>query len=281
MKKKQIYLIAAILSGLILSVLFYFTLRGTISIPAELVLGPFSLHFYSFAILGGIVLAAYLFNRYKKKHRELDKLNTDEALLFAVIPGVILARAWYVIIFWNIYQAEPLRMFQIWEGGLSIYGALLGGILGAYIYTRMRKVNFIKTLELAFIFVPLAQIMGRFGNFINQELYGPVTDLPWGMYVRATGQFHHPSFFYEQIGNLLVFAILFRYYRKHGIKGNGIMPALYLVCYGVVRFVIDIYRNDERVFAPFTIAQLVSIIMVAAGLVFLTVKRLKKSQTQK
>jgi prolipoprotein diacylglyceryl transferase len=278
---KSIIVLSGVFLFLVLLALFLMALRGTISVPAVLQLGSFSLHLYSIFILAGVLIGAALFSRYKKNHKQLKKIDTDEALIWVVLPGVIFARAWYVIIFWGSYSDNLFRAFALWEGGLSIYGAVAGGVLGAFFYCRRKKIDFVRTLELAFIFIPLAQIIGRFGNFVNQEHYGPQTSLPWGTYIRETGQFHHPAFLYEQLGNLLVFLFLFSYYRSRKLEGNGMLIALYLLLYGIVRFLVDLFRTDTRVLGPFTIAQLLSIIMAAAATVYILVLRYRRDHARK
>ncbi len=268
-----------VIVAVILLIIFFLALKGVIYLPASVQIGPLNLHFYSIAILSGIFAAAYLFNKYKKQHRELNALDVEEALFWVVIPGIIFARVWYVIIFAGVYLPQPLHALYIWEGGLSIYGAYVGGILGAYFYTKRVKVPLLKTLELAFIFIPIAQILGRFGNFLNQELYGPATNLPWGMYVRETKTYNHPAFLYEQVGNAIVFLILFHYYKKHGLKNDGKIIAMYLVCYGIVRFIVDIFRNDARVISGLTIAQVLSILMVLAGAGYLLYLKYNSGRT--
>jgi phosphatidylglycerol:prolipoprotein diacylglycerol transferase len=249
----------------VLLIFFLLALKGVIYLPPAVQVGPLNLHFYSIAILSGIFASAFLVNKYKKKHRELDALDIEEALFWVVIPGIIFARIWYVIIFANVYLQQPLHALYIWEGGLSIYGAYVGGILGAYFYTKKINVSLLKTLELAFVFIPIAQILGRFGNFLNQELYGPVTNLPWSMYVRETKTYNHPAFLYEQVGNAIIFWILFKYYQRNGLKNDGKIIAMYLTLYGIVRFIVDIFRNDAREIAGLTIAQVISIFMVLGG----------------
>ncbi|MFQ5493109.1 MAG: prolipoprotein diacylglyceryl transferase [Candidatus Dojkabacteria bacterium] len=276
--RRNSLLIASIPVVLILIALFILILRGQIIVPKAIEIGPLSLRFYSLFILAGILIASYFINKLSKKHTELKHIKIDEALFWVIIPGIILARAWYVIIFWDVYQSDPVSGFYIWEGGLSIFGGLFGGLIGAWAFARRNKFDLVKMIELTVIFVPIGQIFGRFGNFINQELFGPETDLPWGMYVRETDKFHHPAFLYEQIGNIILFYILFRVYRSKGLEGNGRLPALYLLGYGTVRFVVDIFRNDRRVAGPLTIAQIIVILFIVFALLYLMWLKLKESR---
>lgn len=263
---QRIVVLAVSLLTLIVLIL---ALKGVISLPASLQIGPLNIRFYAIAILSGVAVAALMLEKHRKGHQEFSKLELDEALFWALIPGLLFARLWYVIIFWSEYQDNILKAFFVWEGGLSIFGAYAGGIIGTFAYAKSRKLPFVMLLELAFVFVPLAQIIGRFGNFLNQELYGPETNLPWGMYVRETGTYHHPAFLYEQIGNTIVFLLLYRYYKLKGLEGNGRLVAMYMLFYGIVRFVVDIFRNDLRIALGLTIAQLICILMISSGAVYL------------
>ncbi|KXK25827.1 MAG: Prolipoprotein diacylglyceryl transferase [candidate division WS6 bacterium OLB20] len=254
----------AIVAGVILFAAAY---AGAVELPRAIELGPVSIRLYAIIIMTGVGVSAWLLSRHAQYHPELTGFRVDDALLWAVVPAIIGARLWHFVAEYPLYAEDPITVLYIWQGGVTILGAIAGGALGAVIYARRQGLPALKLLELAFVFVPLAQIIGRFGNFVNQELYGPQTDLPWGVYISDTGMRHHPAFLYEQIGNAILFYILYRIYRRYGLEGNGRLVASYLLGYAAVRFTVDLVRLDRKIAFGLTSPQLTAVIIaVAAGL---------------
>lgn len=264
---KRLLIVSLVGFSFYLLVLFPF-LRGIWVFPASVDLGFFEIRLYAVLIMVGILTASYLFDRYKDRYKDLRKIQIDDALIYTLIPAILGARIWYVLTQWNYYSSNLLEIFQIWKGGLVIFGGFIGGVLGIYLYNKKVKFNFVKAIELLAIFIPLAHVIGRFGNFVNQELYGPMTDLPWGQYIQSTDSFHHPAFLYEQIGNYLLFLILYWLYKKRDIDGSGLFIVIYLMGYATVRFFVDFVRPEAEVLWVFTPAQVTSIVLVAFGFVF-------------
>jgi len=208
----------------------------------------------------------------------------EDALFYAVIPGVIGARLWHVFTDWHLYQNNPIEALFIWQGGLGIYGAILGGILGAYLYCRKKQLPFLKILDIVSLFLPLAQVVGRFGNLVNQEIYGSKTDLPWGFYVQAQQGYYHPAFLYEQVGNMVLFCLLYRLYQRYYLKRksakSGLLTLLYFSGYAIVRFLVDFFRTEPRIYLGMTFAQFFSlaVLLVAGMLLFLKYRNNKLSK---
>lgn len=255
--------------------LYLLALRGVVTFPQELSLGFIAINFYSVFLLLGIYLSAYLFDKEKPKYKEIKGINTYDALLWIIIPAIVFARLWHVVTDYELYSQDLLAIFSVWNGGLGIFGGIVGGILGAKMYCARLKVKLLPALALTSVFLPLGQVIGRFGNFFNRELYGFETDLPWGFYLSEIGRSFHPSFAYEQVGNLILFFFLLIIYRKNNLKSNLI--GIYLFGYSIVRFLTDFSRTEERILWNLTTAQIVSaMIVLIVGAYFVKLRLIKK-----
>jgi phosphatidylglycerol:prolipoprotein diacylglycerol transferase len=232
------------------------------------------------ALLLGILLAMY---HAKREGHDPDSI-LDLALV--VVPlAVIFARIFYVVFMWDqIYSQQPFwHVFAIWEGGLAIYGAVIGGALGVWLYARLSK-NKIKFLNFIDILAPsliLGQAIGRWGNFVNQEAYGmAITDPSWQWFPAAVfiqspvvGNVLQPAgwymatFFYESIWNFIVFAFLFFYLKNSKTRKPGYVFCFYLLGYGIGRVVIEGLREDSLMLGDIRVSQWLSglFILAAAG----------------
>lgn len=257
--------------------LYVLALRGVITFPQGFSFGIISINFYSIFLLLGIYLSAFLFDKHKTNSKETKEINTYDALLWVIIPAIIFARIWHVVTDFELYSGDLLGAFRIWEGGLGIFGGIIGGILGAKFYTTRLRVKLLPSLALIAVFMPLGQVIGRFGNFFNRELYGYETDLPWGFYISESNKTFHPSFAYEQLGNLFLFFLLMLIYRKKGLKNY--LLGIYLCGYSVVRFFTDFFRIEERILWNLTTAQIVSALMILiVGAYFVKLRLIRKNK---
>ena len=220
--------------------------------------GPFSIAFYSLAILLGIVLAVVVATRLWKS-RGGDGDDILSAALWAVVFGIIGARIYHVISSPDAYFGEGgdlLRTVQIWQGGLSIIGAVAAGSVAVWIFCRRNGIKFGAFADAIVPGVILAQAIGRWGNWFNQELYGGPTTLPWGLQI-DTDQPHqalppgasefttfHPTFLYESLWNLLGFIALVWLYKRFQFK-QGLLAWTYVAYYMMGRFWIESMRRDE------------------------------------
>ena len=187
-------------------------------------------------------------------------------MLLAAIPGgVIGARLFYVIFRWDYYSLHPLETVMIWEGGLAIHGAIIGGLLVGYIMTRHYKLPFVKLTDMVAPSFILGQAIGRWGNYFNQEAYGYPTNLPWAMYI--AGAYRYPTFLYEFLWNLSIFLTLLWLRRQNNIQTGDIFLT-YIGGYSVGRFIIEGLRTDSLMFGPFRTAQLVSAITIIAVIIY-------------
>ena len=255
-------------------------------IPIPFLNQSFHIYFYGIIIMLGVVAATFLVSA-EAKRRGLNPEIVLDMLVWLVIAGIIGARIWHILtpppsmvaqgITTQYYLTHPLTMIDIRNGGLGIPGAVFGGALAMWIYTRRKKINFATWLDLAAPGLALAQAIGRWGNFFNQELYGAPTNLPWKIYIdpahRLAGfqeyAYYHPLFLYESLWNLANMAILLWLSRRFSdrLKAGDIFLG-YLVIYPLGRFLLDFLRLDASRLAGINANQTLSAIVavVAAGL---------------
>ena len=281
MNKRKIYLLIFIFTATIVFTLELFILRGNIEISNSIDIGLLEIHFYSICILSAVLSFIFLLDKYKNKIQGLKKIDIEEVVFFCMVPGIIGARLWHVIIDWHLYQDNLLSVLYIWNGGLGVLGGLMGIIIGVYIFSKWRKVNFMDLVNLGALFIPLAQIIVRYGNFFNQEIFGPPTSLPWGMFIKEENrpqifkdfEYFHPAFLYEQIGNLLLLLVNYYLYRKFKFS-NHLYIGTYLIGYGSIRFIVEFFRMDPVIAVGLSFHQIVSVFMVLGGLVYFFINRL-------
>jgi prolipoprotein diacylglyceryl transferase len=218
-------------------------------------LGPFRVHFYALFILAGIILALIL-TESRLKARGAEAGLALDISLWAIPFGILGGRFFHVLTHPNDYffpGADLLAVFRIWEGGLAIYGALILGSLGAFIGARSAGIKFTSYLDAVAPGVLLAQAIGRWGNYFNNELYGTPTDLPWGLQIPSSnpaypvglpeGVLFHPTFLYESIWSLAGVALLLAADRRFNLRW-GKMLGLYLIYYSIGRVWIEAIRID-------------------------------------
>jgi phosphatidylglycerol---prolipoprotein diacylglyceryl transferase len=235
--------------------------------PVAVQIGPFQLHWYGIIIALAVLLAAMLAARVAQRLGENPE-HVWSMLLWVVVAGVVGARLYHVIHEWQFYAANPGLIPQIWNGGLGIYGAVAGGILAVLLWTRANRLNTARWLDIAAPAVLVGQAVGRLGNFVNQELYGPPVEvcgtqgyppcLPFGIpidaahragtpwdpvsFPAATTQFV-PLFAYEAILNLIGLAVLLFVVRRYAHRlYAGDLILMYFIWYGLVRTVLEPYR---------------------------------------
>lgn len=217
-------------------------------------LGPFRIHFYALFIILGIFIAGFMGHR-RLRARGAQNLEVIDIALWAVPFGIVGGRVVHVLTHFNDYfgaGADPTAALRIWEGGLAIYGALAFGAIGAYIGARLSKVNFLAFADAIAPGLLLAQAVGRFGNYFNQELYGAPTDLPWGLEIEnmdsmpiglPVGTTFHPTFAYEALLSVAGALVLLWLDRKYALR-RGRMFAVYLIWYSGCRYIIEGLRID-------------------------------------
>ncbi len=240
--------------------------------PEIIKIGPLSVRWYGLMYLIGFI-ASYLIVKGEIKRRGL-RVEKDflENLYFYLILGLLIgARVGYVI-FYNLpyYINHPLEVFAIWQGGMSFHGGLIGVILAAFIFTKTKKFDFFTLTDMLVITAPIGIGLGRIGNFINGELYGRITDVPWAMVFPEAGHLpRHPSQLYEAaLEGVLLFVIL--WFLKDKFNRSGIISSLFLILYGIFRFFVEFFREPDPqigyILGIFTMGQILCALMILIGL---------------
>ena len=206
---------------------------------------------------------------------------------FYLVPLVIIgARLYYVIFEWNYYKRDLLEIFKVWNGGLAIHGGVIVGIIYTYLFCKKKKINPFRFMDIAAPSLVLGQAIGRWGNFFNQEAYGPVVSLGKlkNMHIpefiidgmKIDGVYHHPTFFYESLTCFTCFIILIllrKFYKKLNV---GTSCGIYFIIYGIERFFVESMRQDSLMLGSIKVAQLVSIIGIILGIIFIVMSFIKK-----
>ncbi|MFA6071770.1 MAG: prolipoprotein diacylglyceryl transferase [Janthinobacterium sp.] len=258
--------------------------------PIALMIGGFTIRWYGvFMALGallGILAAAKLAERYKITKDEIYNLA-----FYLIIFGLLGARLYYVLYGWQYYISHPLDIFKIWQGGLAIYGAIIGGAVTVYYFAKKEGIDFWRTIDVLVIGLLIGQILGRLGNYFNQELFGKPTDLPWGIPIdsinRPTGfsteSYFHPTFLYEILLNLLLLGGLLLIHKINISRGkrlqSGTIALSYLMGYSLIRFFTETLRTDST---PFIfgvrwqmMASIILLILAVGMLIFRIIKKRK------
>jgi phosphatidylglycerol:prolipoprotein diacylglycerol transferase len=255
--------------------------------PVLVKIGPFAIHWYGVLIVLGALLAGYIASlEASRKGDEADYVW--DALAVVLITGLIGARLYHVFsspagsIGWEYYRRHPVDIIAFWRGGfqgLGIYGAVAGGALGMWAYTYWNKLPFLRWVDYAAPGLVLAQAIGRWGNYINQELYGPPTDLPWGIYIPPANRLpgleayerFHPVFFYESMWNLLGFIVLMYVGRRFASRLlDGDVFFLYAIWYPFGRFFLEFLRPDAWKVGNIATAQIIAAASIVISLAFIT-----------
>ncbi len=220
------------------------------------------IRWYGILMAAGILIGMVLALREAK--RQGIEENTMLDLFLVVIPSSIIgARAYYVIFNWSYYSGDFLKMINTRLGGMAIHGGVIGGVLAGYIFCRIKKLSFPKLVDITAPSLILGQAIGRWGNFINQEAHGGPTDLPWGIMV--DGVRVHPTFLYESIWNIGVFALLLLMRRRK--KYEGQVMVVYMMAYSLGRFWIEGLRTDSLMLGPLRMAQVISVALIAVAVI--------------
>ena len=250
----------------------------TMNPPRGLEIGSFNIYFYGMIIALGMVLAVFYASRRSKEFgiKEDDLLD---AVLWVTPFAIVCARAYYCVFSWESYAANPLSVFNIREGGLAIYGGVLGAAVGVAVFCKIRKIRLTALLDLAALGFLIGQSMGRWGNFFNREAFGAETTsfLRMGLMNRYTGQvtYYHPTFFYESVWNALGFLLLHQFSKKRQYDGQVALG--YAAWYGLGRAIIEGLRTDSLYLGPFRVSQLLAAISCVAALSVL-VYQMRKEQ---
>lgn len=236
--------------------------------PVAFTIGSKPIYWYALIIVAGFLLATYYGMRRAEK-LGADKDRVLDALLIAVPVSIICARAYYVIFEFDRYRDNLISMLYIWEGGIAIYGAIIGALISFVAYAKVKRTPLLPMLDIGALGLMIGQAVGRWGNFVNGEAYGAPTELPWRMLVNGT--LAHPTFLYESLWNTVGFVILHFYSKKR--KFNGEIFLLYVAWYGLGRFFIEGLRTDSLYIpgTPLRVSQLVAAAAFIVSVVILII----------
>lgn len=233
-------------------------------------LGHFTIRWYGVIIALGLCLAVWYACR-RCRQFGISEDHLIDGVLWVTPFAIICARAYYCIFSWEQYAANPISCLYIWEGGLAIYGGVIGGIATAVVFCKIQKFPLLKLMDFAMPSLLLGQIIGRWGNFMNQEAFGNlITDpklqfFPYGVYIEDLAEWHQATFFYESAANLVLFIMMMIVARR--AKKDGWMTVLYLVGYGIIRCCIEGLRTDSLYLIPgLRVSQLLSAVLIGIGL---------------
>lgn len=247
--------------------------------PVLLRLGPLEIRWYGLMYLVGFAIAYFIIKSEFK--RRGGPLTTDAAgdFLFYLIVGLMLgARIGYVIFYnFDVYLHQPWEIMAVWRGGMSFHGGMLGMIVSGWIFSRSRNAPFLELADIASLSVPLGLMAGRIGNFINGELYGRVTTVPWGLVFPSAGDLpRHPSQLYESfLEGPVLFVILWSLRRR--LTTNGSILASFIILYGLFRFVAEFFREPDvqlgYLHFGLTMGQILCMMMVVGGSILMVLLR--------
>lgn len=252
---------------------FQFTSPG----PIVVKLGPIVIRWYGLLIAWAVLLGVSL-SQYLAKRRYVNPDLISDLSIWLVIGAIPAARLYYVLFEWSEYSQHPERIIAIWQGGIAIHGAIIGGIIAALIFARLNKISFWQLTDLVAPSLILGQAIGRWGNFFNSEAFGSPTDLPWKLYIPpdhrpvdlVNFEYFHPTFLYESLWNLMVFVLLltlfFRALSKQSFLKVGTLFLVYGIAYSLGRFWIEGLRTDSLMLGPLRMAQMVSLGGMTLGL---------------
>jgi phosphatidylglycerol:prolipoprotein diacylglycerol transferase len=252
--------------------------------PVIFVIGPLQVRWYGLMYVLGF-LATLLLVKHQIKKFGFKELGTHfENLNLVLIISLVLGGRLGYVLFYNLpyYLHHPAEILATWQGGMSFHGGMLGLIIGAVIFCRKKRLNFWRVIDTYTVTIPIGLGLGRIGNFINGELYGRVTDVPWGMVFPGGGPFpRHPSQLYEAfLEGFLLFTILWILKDKQKPPASwpsGSMGAIFLVLYGFFRIFVEFFREPDAhlgfIAAGATMGQLLSSLMILTGIILLLVRR--------
>ncbi len=241
-------------------------------------IGSVALRWYGLLIASAVLIGVNL-SQYLAKRRGVDPDLVGDLVIWLVFGAIPCARLYYVLFEWQQYKNQPFSsVFAIWNGGIAIHGAIIGGTIAALIFARINKASFWQLIDLTMPSLILGQAIGRWGNFFNSEAFGSPTDVPWKLFIPPGNRpldyvsfsYFHPTFLYESVWNLGVFALLLWLF-FWGLKNAnrlkvGTLSFVYLISYSIGRFWIEGLRTDSLMFGPLRIAQFISLGAIAIGI---------------
>lgn len=211
------------------------------------------IYFYGVILALAIVIGTFVADYFGTKIFGLKKETIIDLSPYLIIFGIIGARLYYCLLNYEFYLRFPTEILAIRHGGISIHGAILGGLIGLFIFAKRHNVSILKLADTTSIGLILAQSIGRWGNFFNSEAFGSPTDLPWKLYISpqyrpipfTDNEYFHPTFLYESLLNLVIFLVLLKLTKTFLLKRDGNIALCYLILYSVARIIVEYFRIDS------------------------------------
>lgn len=259
--------------------------------PSQILCTVFGVHIYyygvilAFAIAAGTLLSDWLGTKYF----ELKKETIIDLAPYLIIFGIIGARLYYCLLDYDFYLRFPTEILAVRHGGISIHGAIAGGLIGLIIFALRHKLSIRKLCDVSVLGLALGQSIGRWGNFFNSEAYGLPTNLPWKLYIAPqyrqipfqNVEYYHPAFLYESILDLIIFGILFYIVKSKKTKKDGNLALIYLVLYSAARIIVEMIRIDSvRYICGVSVAIVVSVSIIILSVILLFINNYRKKSNQ-
>lgn len=250
---------------------------------SQIICTIFGVHIYYYGVILAlaIIIGTFVAECISTKYMDFAKETVIDLVPYLVILGIIGARLYYCILNYDFYFRFPTEIIAIRHGGISIHGAILGGLIGLLIFAKRRKISGFKLADISVIGLSLAQAIGRWGNFFNSEAFGRPTNLPWKLYIAPQYrpvpyqgyEYFHPAFLYESILDLIIFGILLWFLKSGKTKKDGNLALIYLILYSVARIIVEHYRIDSVLYiAGIPVAIFVSVIILTIASVLLILR---------
>ena len=245
--------------------------------PSQILCTIFGVNIYYYGIIMAIAISigTLVSDWVGSRYFGFKKETIIDLAPYLIIFGILGARIYYCALNYDFYLRFPTEIIAIRHGGISIHGAIIGGAFGLWLFARRHKLNIKKLFDTVAVGLPLAQAIGRWGNFFNSEAFGTPTNLPWKLYIAPQYRpipyqndlFFHPAFLYESILDIVIFVILFFMTKNNKIKKDGNLVLLYLVLYSIVRIIVESFRIDS---VKYVLGQPVAI-FVSVGIIILSI----------
>ena len=245
--------------------------------PVALEIFSLEVRWYSLAYIFGIILGWILAKKLFIQNIEI-KNKFDDYITYLIIGIIVGGRLGYIFIYnLSFYVNNPLDIFKIWQGGMSLHGGLIGIIFASIFFAKKNNQNPFLYMDIVALVAPIGIFFGRIANFINSELYGTITNVPWAVtFIQVDNISRHPSQLYEALLEGLILFLLLIYFRKKILNKPGVISGLFLILYSIFRFFVEFYRvPDEQlgyIFLNLTMGQMVSLIFMLSGVILIYFK---------
>ena len=244
--------------------------------PVAIQFFSFEIRWYSLAYIVGILIGWILSKKIFISNAEI-KIKFDDYITFLILGIIIGGRLGYVFFYnFSYYSTNLIDIFKIWQGGMSFHGGLIGIIISSIWFAKKNNQNPFNYLDIVSLVAPIGIFFGRIANFINSELYGIETNLPWGVkFIQVDDLYRHPSQLYEALFEGIILFIILLYFRNKGLlKTPGIISSLFLIFYSIFRFVIEFFRAPDNqlgyLILNLTMGQIASLIFLLIGILIIT-----------